>query len=96
MPDLTGLTQHGDTLELDDGRMLRLLVEPDQDTSVTDFDCYGRFEWTRENDYGPVRPHDFTGRARILKHSWHESLWWEPYEELTEQQIRTEQPRFGT
>jgi hypothetical protein len=88
------LRQDGDTLDLEDGRTLRLRLEPDQDASINDYESDGKVEWTRGNDYGPVRPDDFTGRARILNKDHGYSLWWEPYHELTEEQIRSEEYRI--
>lgn len=93
MPDLTSLTSDGDTLKLDDERMLRLKIEPDQDYSINDYDSDGKIEWSRQNDYGSVRPAGFSGRARIIKHHHWQDLWWEPYE-LTEEQIAQEMPRI--
>lgn len=92
--DLSTLTNDGDTLELADGRTLRLRFEPDPDSSINDYDSDGRVEWTRNNDYGAVRPDGFTGRARILEKHLGSSLWWEPYEDLTEDQIRSEEFRI--
>ena len=91
--DLSTLCEDGDTLMLEDGRVLRLKIECDQDTSINDFDCYGKVEWTRINDFGSVRPANFSGRARIIDTDYPCNLWWEPYEELTEVQIREEKPR---
>src|ERR1035437_10345370 len=42
--DLAQLRGDGDTLELADGRMLRLKIEVDQDTSINDSDVYGHVE----------------------------------------------------
>lgn len=80
--DLSTLSEDGDTLELDDGRVLRLRVEPDEYgfDDISEFgDVYGRTEWTRNNDYGAQRPSDFTGRAEILNRDGRSTLWWEPY-----------------
>jgi hypothetical protein len=76
--DLSALTQDGDTLELEDGRTLRLRLEPDQDASINDYESDGSIEWTRNNAYGPVRPDNYTGRARILNRDRGQTLWWEP------------------
>lgn len=72
-------------LELADGVELRLRFEPDCE-SIGDLsdhgDVYGRTEWSRDNDYGPVRPSDFTGRAEILFRDHRSSLWWEPFDPM--------------
>lgn len=42
-------------------------------------DVYGETRWVRDSDYGPERPSDFTGRARIITRDHGSTLWWEPY-----------------
>lgn len=95
---LEEMTDNDDRFTLPDGRVLVLHVEQDSDTSVNDFDCYGRIEWTRDNDYGPQRPSEFTGRARILDRDHYSSLWWEPYWDKdyhpTTEQMREEEGRM--
>jgi hypothetical protein len=80
--DLSSLTDDGDTLELDDGRTLRLKIEVDQDTSIGDFpDCYGRLteERVRMNEYGwYARPSDMSGNAEKLWYGNDGPWWWEP------------------
>ncbi len=95
-PDLSSLRYDGDKVELDDGRVIRLRLrfEPDYDTNINDFDAYGKVEWTRDNDYGAVRPKTFTGRARLMQRDRWQSQWWEPYEEMTDADIRAEMPRM--
>lgn len=98
--DLSDLTQDGDTIELPDGRTLRLRIEVDEDASINDYDADGRVEWTRNSDYGPQRPSDFTGRARIMDRDHRSTLWWEPpTAELigcvwTEAELRSEESRI--
>ena len=96
--DLSSLQDDGDTLTLEDGRVLRLKIEVDQDASINDYEGDGRIEWTRDDcDWVPRRTHrpaDFSGRSRIIKRDDGYSLWWEPYSELTEDQIRKEEPRI--
>lgn len=58
--------------------IVRVSIEIDHDTQVTDDEFYGTFEQTRENDYGPVRPHSFDGRARIVWRDQAYALWWQP------------------
>ncbi len=73
----------GDTCTLADGRRFRLELEPDCEsiTDISDFgECYGRTEWTRNTDYGPRRPFDFSGNAEIMVRDHGSSLWWEPYD----------------
>jgi hypothetical protein len=80
--DLSSLTDDGDALELEDGRVLRLKIEVDQDTSISDFpDCYGRLteERVRNNDLGwPARPSDMTGNAEKIWYGNDGPWWWEP------------------
>lgn len=73
------MNDNGDVFELSDGRRLVLHIEGDPDASVNDYECYGRIEWTRDNDYGSVRPSDMTGRAIIMDRDHYMTLWWEPY-----------------
>lgn len=93
---LKDLNSHGDTLDLGDGRTLRLVIEVDEDTTLNDYDSDGKVQWTRSNVYSghSTRPDGFTGRARIIIRDGNNSLWWEPYFELTEEQIKAEQPRI--
>ena len=72
------LYKDGDTEALPDGRVLRLRFEPDQDSSVNDYESDGRIEWTRRNDYGAVRPSAMDGSARVIDTEYPYSLWWMP------------------
>lgn len=69
-PDLSALTDDGDTVELDDGRTLRLRIEPDLDTDpFTDNpDFYGRIgHGAIDRDTGRERrPDGFDGAAHKL------------------------------
>ena len=69
-------------------------IECDQDATINDYDSDGKVEWTRMGNFGSVRPANFSGRARIIDVDYPHHLWWEPYEELTEEQIREETPRI--
>lgn len=99
---LEELTDNMDRVVLPDGRTVQLKIEPDPYCTINDYDCYGRIEWTRNNEYGPVRPSDMTGRAQILDRDWRGSygsaLWWEPYSDKdfvpTEEQIRRERSQI--
>lgn len=73
------------TFDLADGRKVRIRVEVDQDTSVSDFDCYGKVEWIGRNLYDydgrrKGRPDGFDGNAEKLwtYESGAESFWWQP------------------
>lgn len=41
-------------------------------------DCWGDTGWTRDGEYGPIRPEWATGRAEILFSDHRQSMWWEP------------------
>lgn len=79
-PDLSSLKYDGDRTELPNGRTLRLTIEPDQDTTVNDSDCYGEIQWTNGD-----RPGHFTGLARIIERDRGSNLWWQPWDGATEQ-----------
>lgn len=80
--DLSTLRYDGDTIDLGNGRSLRLSIEPDQDTSVNDDSvCYGQVQWTNGD-----RPESFTGLARIIERDRGSNLWWQPWDGATEQQ----------
>ena len=67
--------------EIDDTTRLTVEMTYDEDTSINDYDCYGRMEWTRNDVCGhSVRPDDFDGRARIMDRQYNETLWWQPAE----------------
>jgi hypothetical protein len=78
--DLSDLEEDGDTLELPDGRMLRLVIEQDWEASINDFDFYGRVSKTHAYRYAAIepRPKDFTGNAEKLSCGGAEWVWWEP------------------
>lgn len=72
-----------DTCTLPDGRQFRFSIKPDCESfeDIGDHgDVYGRTQWTRDNDYGAVRPADFDGTAEILTRDHGQSLWWLPYD----------------
>ena len=67
-------------VKLSRGRMLRLRIEPDQDSDLNDFDCYGRTAPTkrsRYSDYPDTRPQGFDGNAEKI---WlgGDAIWWQP------------------
>lgn len=78
---LDELVDDGDTFKFDDGRWLRLKVECDQDTRVTDEEFWGDFAWPgRKNDYGHYeRPVSFDGNAELLGFGRsYDRIWWQP------------------
>lgn len=84
--DLTELRDDGDTIDLEDGRKLRLRIEPDMDAQINDFDSYGKIEWgTKDQNSGhEQRPKGFNGNAEKLSiYSGGVSLWWQPPEGMT-------------
>ena len=84
--DLSSLEDDGDTLELEDGRVLRLKITVDPDASINDFDCYGKVydgPALRRNDMGYYpRPPGFTGNAERLWYGNDGPWWWEPYADI--------------
>jgi hypothetical protein len=61
--------------------LYRAEMSPDMESfeNLRDYgDVWGDTGWTRDNDYGSVRPDWATGRAEILNHDHGHSLWWEP------------------
>lgn len=80
--DLTDLTGDGDTIDLDDGRLLRLRIFPDEDATINDYESDGRIEWTRgDRAWSPMRyprPEGFNGAARIIERDGGSALWWQP------------------
>lgn len=72
-------TDDREIVELADGRALRLLIQPDHDTTINDYDCYGRVAWVGRGHggYPPNRPDGFNGRARKLWTS-SDAFWWQP------------------
>ena len=81
MIDLADLTADGDTVDLADGRTLRLRIETDMDTTINDSDTYGKSErychdyW---RDGRTLRPDDFTGNAEKVQVDRGDWIWWEP------------------
>src|SRR5690606_24725464 len=52
--------------------------EPDEHTSINDFDCYGKSEFGTMNGYWQVRPDGMDGAASVIRYDRHGSLWWQP------------------
>lgn len=77
VPDLT---QSGDTHELDDGRVIRLLIEPDQDHSIDDDgDWYGQLSYAHFGN--EPRPDGFNGNAEKINVNG-DTYWWQPPEDV--------------
>jgi hypothetical protein len=70
---------------LADGRLLRLCRDHDTDTSINDYDCYGRVEPVREQPHSyrdAPRPEGFDGAAVKIIDAWGDRWWWQPTLEL--------------
>ena len=77
--DLTSLTDDGDTLDLEDGRTLRLRIELDFIDPFEEFDAYGK---VAANTYNSLtgrsqRPEGFDGNAEKIT-VYNDVLWWQP------------------
>ena len=76
------LSSDGDTITLDDGRILRLRIEPDEWQDISDFgDCYGMAAWTEKDrctGRDKPRPQGYDGRAQKLRLHHGNKLWWQP------------------
>jgi hypothetical protein len=77
--ELADLYNDGDTVELGDGRELRLRIEPDDINPFDEFDTYGKIAWSgRVNDYGyEQRPAGFDGNAERIT-ILNDRVWWQP------------------
>lgn len=79
--DLYALDEDGATVDLGEGRTLRLRIVPDESWSIfDDGDWYGKLAWVDDRrDYRPQRPQGFTGNAEILGIGrGNDRVWWEP------------------
>jgi len=82
--------EDGETVELLNGKKLRLKVRPDYLTDINDFDYLGRVEWSKANSYNKTsyifdkhpRPNGFDGNAEILKKDGGSNLWWQPPQDV--------------
>jgi hypothetical protein len=79
-PDLSRLTDDGDTVELNDGRTLRLRIESDDIDPFGEFEVYGKVASPgRQNEYGyQTRPKGFDGNAERLYYGNSGPIWWQP------------------
>lgn len=71
---------------LPDGRVLRFTDEQDTDTSLNDFECWGRVEYVASpwdsNGQRAERPTGFDGRAEKIVTAYGDTYWWQPTLEL--------------
>jgi len=79
---IAALTRHGDTYEMEDGRTLRLVIEPDTDTHVNDYECYGEtskyaYRYT-DREGRAERPAHFDGNAEKIEVDRGLWVWWQP------------------
>lgn len=82
--DLSSLTSDGDTLDISEGRTLRLKVWSDDQDPFREYEVYGRLAWAdRNSNPEGHRPDIFDGNAEKIRHD----AWWQP---------PTDGPRRGT
>lgn len=64
-----------------DGTLLRLVREPDYDSRISDYDCYGlvaQVEKDRDTGLPAPRPDMFDGSAEKIVDAWGNAWWWQP------------------
>lgn len=76
-PDLATLTDNGSTLDLEDGRKLRVLIASDDINPFDEYECYGKVSSVHHNRDRDERPRDFNGNAEKLWASG-DQYWWQP------------------
>lgn len=78
--DLGNLRDDGDTVDLPDGRKLRLRIEPDPHATINDFDCYGKCSTVHDyiRDGKQPRPDGFDGNAEKIQVDRGLWVWWQP------------------
>jgi hypothetical protein len=79
--DLDKLADDGDTIDLEDGRKLRLRIMPDEDASVFDVPFYGEFAWVKRDSWtgrDQERPDNFDGNAEKMSTYSDGNYWWQP------------------
>lgn len=83
------LRDDGDTVTIGPRHAVRLVIRPDMDTSINDYDCYGKIEWIDRGHHRGNRPDGFNGAAMKL---WGSSdpFWWQPPAGITTEQAREE------
>ena len=78
---LETLDHDGATAELEDGRTVRLSIEPDYDASVRDYECYGEVSphaYDYHRDSRVERPASFDGNAEKVEVDRGLWVWWQP------------------
>lgn len=77
----------GGSIELDDGRIIRAKVVPDEIASISDSDCYGKVSWVDRWNSQAVRPDEFDGKACKM---WtqHDQYWWQPPEDVPTESLQ--------
>ena len=68
-----------ETVKLSNGMTLRFRRTPDHDTTLNEFDCYGKTEWVPAGDRS--RPAGFDGMAEKIW-SYNDWCWWQPPADL--------------
>lgn len=84
--EATGIAANG-KVDLPGGYTLTLVEEPDEYTTLEDFDdTYGKVAPVgRTNTWGrSVRPEGYDGMAMII-HSYHSAYWWQPPADLRDE-----------
>lgn len=74
------LREDGDIVLLPDGRTVRLRIEPDHDTIINDFDCWGKVGWEQyDRSMGyHRRPDGFDGNSERMSYGNSDPYWWQP------------------
>lgn len=78
--ELGKLWNDGDTIELEDGRVLRYKTEPDYIDPFEEFDSYGKVA-SADGSRANHRPDGFDGNAEKLWLS-RDAIWWQPPEDV--------------
>jgi hypothetical protein len=74
------LRYDGDTVKLEDGRVLLLSIIPDDGYTIEDDgDWFGRIEWVGQSSGLPGnRPSYMDGAAEVIDRGRNAQLWWQP------------------
>jgi len=69
-----------DSHTLPNGEVVRFRQEPDEHTTLNDYDYLGRTEWVQVSNVTGfhTRPTNMDGCAEILSHDRGHVLWWQP------------------
>lgn len=84
VPDLSGLQDDGDTLDLGDGRTLRLRIEPDFIDPFVEYETYGKVQVADNRSGGryATRPKGFDGNSEKLHIGNNGPFWWQPPDDV--------------